>query len=293
MPPRRFDGPRLRAVRRAAEMHQHQLAEDLGLGSHVQVARWESGKAFPAPEKLPAIAKALHQHLDDLFPRDGSPDLADLRCDAGFSQGSAADVVQEVSRFQLGAAERGRRRLDSSSLPAVARAYGVSVEDLVAAQDRSFGEFVPATATPAPQTLAEKLTELLQATFPEVVPSDADVAAGINAMVGSEAINAAQIEALRAGTPPDQIFTDAAQTMAFEALGLYFGVSPLHFQDDKAIERRVLDDIRYLAEQHQIALAARGGEGGVSDAFLAVLNELIDSEIREHGDRQPPAAPPM
>ncbi|MEV7955209.1 helix-turn-helix transcriptional regulator [Streptomyces sp. NPDC088141] len=280
MPPRRFDGARLRAVRRAEDMHQRVLAEELGLASHVPLSRWEAGKAFPPQEKLPRIAKVLHQRIDDLFPRDGDPDLADLRCDAGLSQGGAADVIKAVSRFQLGAAERGRRRLDDSSLPAVARAYGVSVEELMAAQDRSFGEFVPPIASP-PLTLAEKLAGLIREAFPEGDPSGADVAAAINATVGSDVINAGQVEALRAGTPPEAIFTDVARSMAFEAFGLHFGVSPLCFQPAEAMERRVLDDIRYLAEQHQIALAARGGEGGVSDAFLAVLNGLIANEVRE------------
>ncbi|WP_406498291.1 helix-turn-helix domain-containing protein [Streptomyces sp. NBC_00846] len=287
MPPRRFDRVRLRELRRAAEMHQRVLAHAIGLGSHVQVAKWEKGETFPPAEKLPGIARALGQDLDRLFPRDGDPDLVDVRCDAGFTQGRAADLVDEVSSYRLGAAERGERRLDEIAVRPLAELYQVSVDELLAAQKRSFGELVPVEPS-RPRTLAEKLTELLQAAFPEGAPSSADVAAAVNLRVGSDAINSAEVEALRAGVPSEEIFTDVARAMAFEALGLYFNISPLHFEDDRVMERRVLDDIRYLAEQHQIALAARGGEGGLSDDVVAVLSRLVADEFREHDGRQTP-----
>ncbi|MFF5273759.1 helix-turn-helix domain-containing protein [Streptomyces sp. NPDC000133] len=287
MPPRRFDRVRLRELRRAAEMHQRVLAQAIGQASHVQVAKYEKGEIIPPAEKLPGIARALGQDLDVLFPRDGDPDLVDVRCDAGFTQGRAAELVDEVSSYRLGAAERGERRLDEVAVRPLAELYQVSIDELLAAQDRSFGKLVP-VEPPRPRALAEKFTDLLQVAFPEGTPSSADVAAAVNTRVGSEAINSAEVEALRAGVPPEKIFTDVARTMAFEALGLYFNVSPLHFEDDRAMERRVLDDIRYLAEQHQIALAARGGEGGLSDDFVAVLSRLVASEIREHDGRQTP-----
>jgi transcriptional regulator with XRE-family HTH domain len=268
-------------------MHQRVLAQALGLGSHVPVANWEKGKSFPPADKLPGIARALGQDVDRLFPRDGDPDLVDVRCDAGFTQGRAADLVDEVSSYRLGAAERGERRLDEVSVRPLADLYQVSVDELLAAQERSFGELVPVEPS-RPRTLAEKLTELLQAAFSEEAPSSADVAAAVNMKVGGDAINSAEVEALRAGVPPDEVFTDVARTMAFEALGLYFNVSPLHFEDDRAMERRVLDDIRYLAEQHQIALAARGGEGGLSDDVVAVLGRLVADEFREQAGRQTP-----
>lgn len=50
MPPRRFDGRRLRARRREADMHQRVLGREAGVGSHEPVARWESGKSIPRPK---------------------------------------------------------------------------------------------------------------------------------------------------------------------------------------------------------------------------------------------------
>ncbi len=64
---RQFDGKRVRAVRRAAELHQAELAKAVGVSASL-VARWEKGSEFPKGEKLPAIAAALGQALNDLFP---------------------------------------------------------------------------------------------------------------------------------------------------------------------------------------------------------------------------------
>lgn len=279
MPPRRFDRHRLRAVRRAADLHQSKLAEALGLGSHVSVAGWESGKSFPPAEKMPAIAQVLGMDIDDLFPRDGDPDLIDLRCDAGYSQGKAAELLAVVSRFQLGAAERGTRRLDESTLPSLADLYGVAVEQLVAAQARSFGEVVPSgVAPPDSQTLAGTLDELIDGAFQGEKRTAADVAEAINAKIGAEVITARQVAALLSGASATEVFSEGARTVVFEALGQYFGVSPMVFHDGKSADRRVLDDIRYLAARHDVTLAARGGEGGVSQAFLAVLNNLLASD---------------
>jgi transcriptional regulator with XRE-family HTH domain len=282
VPPRRFDGRRLRAVRRSADMHQRELAKELGLGSHVPVATWESGRGFPPAEKLPGIARVLGEDIDELFPRDGDPDLVDLRCDAGYSQSKTAELLKVVSRFQLGMAERGARRLDESAVPALADLYGVSVEELEAAQARAFGEVVPTEAVvPTRRTLADTLDELIGAAFPEDEPTAEDVAAAVNAKIGAEVLSAEQVAALLSGRPATEIFNDGVRAVVFEALGLYFDVSPMVFRDSQSIERRVLEDIRYLAAQHDITLAARGGEGGVSPAFLAVLNELVAGESGE------------
>ncbi|MGW3168253.1 helix-turn-helix transcriptional regulator [Streptomyces sp. NPDC001142] len=251
------------------------------------MAKKKSSTSPHQPLPTQKTSRSVVAVLDVLFPRDGAQDLADLRCDAGFSQGAAADEIKVVNRFRLGAAERGRKRLDEPTLPAVAAAYGVTVEELSAAQDRSFGETVP-LVVPPPLTLAEKLNGLIRDAFPEGDPPGADVAAAVNARVGSEVVTAGQVEALLVGTPPETVFAAAARRLAFEALGLYFGVSPLYFQPAEA-ERRVLDDIRYLAERHQIELAARGGEAGVlSDEVVAVLNGLLANEARVNGQRQSP-----
>ncbi|MFJ9058527.1 helix-turn-helix domain-containing protein [Streptomyces sp. NPDC102409] len=277
MPPRRFDGRRLRARRREVDMHQRVLGREVGVGSHEPVARWESGKSVPPAEKLPAIARALATDIDTLFPRDGAPDLVDLRCDAGYSQSHAADLLETVSRFRLGAAERGVRKLDEASLLGPARLYGVTVEELQAAQRRSFGEDVPTreTASTAGKQLAEKLSGLMGEAFPGSPPTAGELAAAVNGKIGAEVLKAEQVDALLAGVSAEDIFDDGARTVVYEALGLYFDVSPMVFHDGQSAQRRVLEDIRFLAAQHDVALAARGGEGGVSPAFLAVLNELL------------------
>ncbi|MFC9856197.1 MULTISPECIES: helix-turn-helix domain-containing protein [unclassified Streptomyces] len=284
MPSRRFDGRRLREVRRAADMHQRVLAQGLGLGSHAPVATWEGGRAFPPAEKLPKIAQLLGQDLDVLFPRDGDPDLVDLRCDAGYSQGAAADAARVLSRFLLGSAERGVRRLDAGAVAMLAELYGVTSEELRAAEARSFGESVPSHRSAPGKTPTEGFEALLQAAFPGADVSDSDVASAVNAKLGSALVQPAQIAALRAGTAATDVFSGLARRIAFEGLGAVLGVSPIVFEDGASVERRVLEDIRYLAEQRDIALAARGGEGGVSPAMLSVLNELLAAENAHEQD---------
>lgn len=261
-------------------MHQKVLGREAGVGSHEPVARWESGKSIPPAEKLPAIARALGVDIDTLFPRNGDPDLVDLRCDAGYSQSHAAEVTEAVSRFRLGAAERGVRKLDETSLPALAALYGVTVEELKAAQRRSFGEIAAAQepAEPSSPQLADTLSGLMQGAFPERRPTAAELAAAVNSKVSAEVLKAEQVDALLSGARAQDIFEDGARTVAFEALGLYFDVSPMVFHDGQSAQQRVLEDIRFLAAQHDVALAARGGERGVSPAFLAVLNKLLDED---------------
>ncbi|MFF5727962.1 helix-turn-helix domain-containing protein [[Kitasatospora] papulosa] len=283
MPPRRFDGRRLRARRREADMHQRVLGREAGVGSHEPVARWESGKSIPPAEKLPAIARALGADIDVLFPRDGDPDLVDLRCDAGYSQSHAAELSEAVSRFRLGAAERGVRKLDEASLPDLAGLYGVTVEELQAAQRRSFGESAP-TSEPVESSgpqLADTLSELMEARFPDSRPGAGELAAAVNEKIGTEVLKPEHVDALLGGASAEDIFDDGARTVAFEALGLYFDVSPMVFHNGQSAQKRVLEDIRFLAAQHDVALAARGGEGGISPAFLAVLNKLLADDEGE------------
>ncbi|MFD9778879.1 hypothetical protein ACFWXD_17545 [[Kitasatospora] papulosa] len=169
------------------------------------------------------------------------------------------------------------RKLDEASLLGPARLYGVTVEELQAAQRRSFGEDVPTreTASPAGKQLAEKLSELMGEAFPGSPPTAGELAVAVNGKIGAEVLKAEQVDALLAGVSAEDIFDDGARTVVYEALGLYFDVSPMVFHDGQSAQRRVLEDIRFLAAQHDVALAARGGEGGVSPAFLAVLNELL------------------
>ena len=54
------------AARKAASGTRAQLAEKLGI-SQTAVAKWETGKAYPRADILPAIAEALGCSIDDLF----------------------------------------------------------------------------------------------------------------------------------------------------------------------------------------------------------------------------------
>ncbi len=56
----------LRLARRAAGMTQHQLGEALAYSAKA-VSKWESGRALPPSELLPALAQALHTDLNTLF----------------------------------------------------------------------------------------------------------------------------------------------------------------------------------------------------------------------------------
>ena len=54
------------AARKAASCTQTQLADKLGI-SQSTIAMWETGKAYPRADMLPAIAVALGCSIDDLF----------------------------------------------------------------------------------------------------------------------------------------------------------------------------------------------------------------------------------
>jgi transcriptional regulator with XRE-family HTH domain len=291
MPARTFDGQALRRARRARELSQEALARAEGVDvDQSTVAKWEGG-TFPEPERLPAIARALREPLDVLFPRDGAPDLADLRCDAGYAQRRTGELIGTKSYIPVSNAERGVRRLNPAYVPRLAEAYGVSVDRLLEAQDRSFGvATAPAASPPAPKTLAEKLTYLLKATFPGGQPTDAQIAAAVNSHAGVEVISAEAVEALRTGTPPpSEVLAGLAAGVVLEGLAEFLGVTPLYFQSDEELERQVVDAIGLLAlrgSTDDFALAARGGQGGLDPAMIAKITELVAEVQRKAGPHQ-------
>ncbi|MFF8992526.1 helix-turn-helix domain-containing protein [Streptomyces sp. NPDC014983] len=292
MPARHFDGRALRAARREADLTAGQLAESIGV-ARPQISKWETGASFPSMEKFPAIAEAVGKPIDVLFPRDGEPDLLDLRCDAGLTQKEAASRIG-TSHIPVSNAERGRRRLDPAFVPPLAEAYGVSEEALRAAEDRSFGVFRPATpaTVKVPQTLAEKITYLLETTYSGVgTPSDAEIADRVNAAVRRELLSPAQFTSLRtAGCQPSDVFSTVADETAFyEALASMVGVTPMFFRSDDAVARQVAEGIMLLsAGRKGVALAARGAEElGLSPAVVSKLAEVI----AQAGAEQSPPAP--
>lgn len=282
MPTRRFDGARVREVRRAADRSQDDVAQDMAM-SRGAIAKWETGATVPDAHKLPQLAKVLGESLDELFPRDGAPDLADLRSDAGYAQNETGPIIGAHSHIPVSKAERGVARLDDPHVEPLAAAYGVTREVLLAAQERSFGNDAPMPAdgsAQVPQTLAEKITYLVEHTYPDQTPpTDAQIAEAINVRAGSDIITEDGVTALRTGADAP---VDPESLAVVEGLGEVFSVSPMFFQPGDEVARQVTEGIRFLAAIHQgdvLGLAARGNENGHSGDMLAAINNLV-AEIR-------------
>lgn len=280
MPARNFDGQRVRLRRRALELTQAELAKALGV-SRAAVASWEKGAAKPDGERLPAIAEALKSDLDALFPRDGAPDLADLRCDAGYAQYEVGPLVGARGDGPVGDAERGTRPLDESLIDPLAAAYGVSPDVLLAAQERSFGRHA-ADSRRVPRTLAEKINYLMERTFGDgqPVPSNAEIARAVNAHAGAVVISEAEVGDLRSGAEL------AATQVVCEGLGEFFGVTPSFFLSDEAVARQVVEGLTLLASVRRgevNAVAARGlGKEGLTPDVLAFVNDMV-ADLQKRG----------
>lgn len=294
MAARRFDRRRLREVRRARDLTQSDVAKAVGV-SDPAVASWETGHSSPDAERLPALAKVLGQDLDHLFPRTGLPDLADLRCDAGYSQYQTKDLTGTKSAGPVANAERGKRRLSERFVRLLADGYGVAVDELLAAQERSFGHDVHAPEAGAtgsgqevPRSLAEKITYLLDHSYPgQTPPSDAEIARSVNAYAGGPVITEDGVRDLRTGAQ------QAASPLVQEGLAQVFDVSPMYFQPDEAVARQVYEGLRLLQSVRRGAVgrnAARGlGPEGLSADVLAYINkvveELEEKDLPDGGER--------
>ncbi len=276
--PRQFDGSRVRAVRRGRELSQKELGARVGV-SGPTVARWESGEEFPKGEKLPGIASALGQDLDVLFPYDGPVDLQLLRCDAGLSVAQASEAIN-ASRVPLSNAESGRRRLQDAYVGPLSHAYGVTTEELLAAQDVSFGlrrGRPPREARPsAPRTVGEKINYLLEHGYAgRTPPSNEQIAQAVNEHSGTTHMTADDIATLRSGAPT----TVSGAVRAGLAHALQ--VDTALFQDDAELSPAAgefLEAIRFLGSIRQgqiLGLAARGNQAGLSAEMMAKINEVV------------------
>ncbi|MFE1820798.1 helix-turn-helix domain-containing protein [Streptomyces anulatus] len=284
MSARRFDRALVRSVRRAAEIPQSDVASALGAADST-VAGWELGSSVPDQEKLPPLATALKKPLDELFPRKGLPDLTDLRCDAGLYRYETAAIIGTKSDGPVAGAENGIRHLKARYLSALANAYGVTVEQVERAQERSFakarGEDAEQEAagtaqveTP-PGTLAEKLTFLLERSYPSgAAPSDEEIAKAVNTYAGSQVITAEKVAAVRTGTEG----SDAVAPVVLDGLAHFFGVTRMYFEADDAVAQTVYEGLHIMlaARQGKVGrIRARGlGPEGLSADALTILNEL-------------------
>ena len=297
MSARHFDRSRVRAVRRAAELSQAEVAAAVGVADST-VAGWEIGDAVPDAEKLPALARVLGRRLDELFPRAGLADLADLRCDASFYQYETAALIGTKSAGPVAGAERGERRLKDKYVPALAAAYGVSEEELRRAEDRSMAkgqategvrpesaETVPAAPAGPPGTLAEKITLLLERSYPgpQGPPADAEIADAVNAHAGVEVISAEGVRDLRTGA------TEAAMPVVLESLAAFFAVSPLYFQPDDAVARQVYEGLRLLSASRQGRVGQIRGRGMGPEGLPANVMQFVNDLVTELEERQPEA----
>ncbi|CAM5323321.1 hypothetical protein SAVIM338S_00798 [Streptomyces avidinii] len=280
MPARTFDGQRVRTLRRTAELTQEAVAAVVGVHA-TSVTAWEKGASHPDQERLPALARALGQSLEDLFPRDGLPTLADLRADAGFFQNEVPGLLGTKSAGPVANAERAKRRLSGVFVEPLAKAYGVSVEQLMAAQERSFGIEVPEPHPEVPTSLAEKMRYLLE--NPDdgsAPPSDAKIALAVNAYVGAQVISAAGVADLRNG-----VVTEASPPV-LEGLSAAFGVSSLFFRSRDVVKRQVAEGLTLLANVQ--AGKIRGLKGrqmgpeGLPTEVMALINNIV-AEIEERG----------
>ncbi|MFF3536431.1 helix-turn-helix domain-containing protein [Streptomyces sp. NPDC002466] len=273
----------MRSVRRAAEILQADVAAGVGAADST-VAGWELGSSVPDQEKLPALARVLGQRLDDLFPRSGPPDLTDLRCDAGLYRKDTPPIIGTKSDGPVAGAESGVRPLKDKYVPALAHAYGVTADELKRAQERSIakarGEEVSAEGTDAttekpPRTLAEKVTLLLERSYPTGdAPGDAKIAAAVNRYAGSRVTTAEGIEALRTGAD------EAPAPIVLEGLGEFFGVARLYFEPDEEVARQVYEGLRLMSASKSGKIGrvrARGlGAAGLPADVLSILNDLAD-----------------
>ncbi|AKN73681.1 hypothetical protein QR97_31545 [Streptomyces sp. PBH53] len=286
MPARLFDAQALLLARRDENRKQSDVATEVGV-SAARVSAWETGRSVPDPEKLPRLAAAVRRDLDTLFPRNGRPDLADLRADAGYSQSATRALTGTRTPGPVAAAENGQRRLSKEYEQRLADAYGVSVDALRRAQERSFGHDVPepgessAAKTASadsgsgvlPATLAGKITYVLDR-MPAPV-TDAALAARGNDLVGAEVLTEDLVHDLRTG-----VVTSASDEV-LRALAEALDTTPLMFRSHDAGVERVIAETLVLRNQ-VAAIAARGGaEAGLSAELLAFISKEVSNARRE------------
>ncbi|MDF9810872.1 helix-turn-helix transcriptional regulator [Streptomyces sp. SPB162] len=280
MPSRHFDGRRVRAVRRAADLTQSQVAKALGIADPT-VASWETGQSCPDGDRLPALAAALGADLDALFPREGWPDLADLRCDAGYSQYQTKDVLGTKSAGPVANAERGVRRLRAAYAEALADAYGVGVEELLAAQERSFGNDAPLPPTPPderrrdPRTLSEKIAFMVEHTYQggQTPPADVEIARVVNAQAGGTVVSESDVHDLRTGARTD------ASPQILAGLAAAYHAPPQFFRPDDEAVRELAANLELIASFRRGevgTMATRGGGGALNTRLVSFLNDLLD-----------------
>lgn len=287
MPVRRFDGHALLLARREEGRKQSDVAEDVGV-SAARISAWETGRSVPDPEKLPRLAQAVNRDLDVLFPRQGRPDLADLRADAGYSQSATRQLTVTRTQGPVAAAEKGQRRLAAEYEQVLADAYGVSVEALRRAQERSFGGDVPEPDEPSSQDDAPERGPVLPATLDGKITyllgqlsrplSDAEVAARGNQWAGAQVLTEDLVRKLRTGV----VATASGEVLG--ALAEALDTTPLFFESGDAGVQQVIAETMALKDRVAAIAARGGGEQGLSVELLAFINKEVAKARAEAAD---------
>ncbi|MEU6331493.1 helix-turn-helix transcriptional regulator [Streptomyces sp. NPDC047049] len=285
--PRRFDYELVETIRRRQRVQKQTLAERLGYATHSMVSKMLAGEVTPAPEQIPAWADALGVDIDEVFPHlddDGNPvepNLQDLRCDMGIKMKMIPEILGTSSPVPVRKAENGKKRLDQVYAELLAPAYGVSVEELRAAEDRSFGDREQPVM---PSTLAGKITYQLERMPADARPTDADIAAAVNARAGRPLIVPDQALALRTGAMSQKdILDQVPESILHQGLADVFDVPAVTFQSSDEMVEHLVEVVQALAGQGNFELQARGGERGISPRMAAKLKELaavVKSESR-------------
>ncbi|MGD3112899.1 helix-turn-helix domain-containing protein [Streptomyces sp. YGL11-2] len=281
---REFNVERLRRVRQVRDIPKKIVADRVGI-TPPRVSAWFAGDATPPAETLPALARALGEDIDDLFPRTGAPDLRDLRCDAGIRLRDVPEIIGTRSSVPVKNAERGVKRLDDAYAERLAAACGVTVEDLRASEDRSFGEETASCAAPqahSPATLAEKITHFLEHLPADDRPSDAAIAAAVNVKAGNaDVVRPSQIRDLRTGAKSaEELLAQVPEQVLYEGLGEVFTVPPHTFQSDEEVVQQIMENVRFLANNRQQGAELHLRGEGLSTGMLAKLNSLVE-EFRD------------
>ncbi|CAM5604858.1 HTH cro/C1-type domain-containing protein OS=Streptomyces microflavus OX=1919 GN=Smic_65220 PE=4 SV=1 [Streptomyces microflavus] len=248
-------------------------------GLHVKVNavyRWENGLAAPPQERLPAIAAFLDADLDELFPRTESPNLADLRCDAGMTQADTARYTNTSSPMPVRAAEQGKRPLSDQAVNALTGAYNVTRAELLAAQRRSFGQPEEPREEPSAEgaRTARKLEFLRTEVYGGVLPSDAHLASEGNRKSGSTVLTEAAVRSLRTG--------EAAEPAdgALDALALALDVPPVYFrQDDPEVDALILST-RAVRNRFTVMVARGAGQDMPKESWDQ-LRDFIGETMEE------------
>ncbi|MFF8786783.1 helix-turn-helix domain-containing protein [Streptomyces sp. NPDC015125] len=284
MPERTFDRHEFRKARRAANKSQAAVAAELGV-KEPAVAKWESGRTKqPPPEKLPQMAVIVNLPLDVLAPRAGRRNLADLRCDAGLT---LTDTLEELRKtfpklrtsVVVRNAETKVRQLAEHYVEPLADAYGVEVEVLLAAQERTWGNDVPEPTVAdedLPRTLSGKMQLLIDQTYGGELnpPSDGDIARTINTMAGKVVISESGVGILRSGGADNSpVSTEILDGLA----AAYHAPTGFFYPGEEAIARDFTSTVKRAARLRGVTLAARGGEAALNSALLKTVDDLLDS----------------